>query len=227
MTHMFVRLHFRKKLSSVQDLRPIVFSMQSFIHTALMRDSGYFHIWISSVKGQPFFQINQDKAYFISFLQEHLSPRQALSEFSSVPHGFAQAIDLLAFSLTDKGVHILLFTSRKQSIEDFGQTILLSYATYIQAQQEMPILPFDSLFIFDTLAGRHEALNVSRDIHLLHEDWRGDRYSSIGFYLDDRRGDWMRPYRVTSLFKNAPRRYVQFLKSQDTQRDRIFEYLET
>ena len=201
--------------------------MQSFIHTALLRDSGYFHIWISSVKGQSFFEDTQDKAFFISVLQEYLSPRTMLQEFSSTPKGFAHTIDLLAFSLTAKGVHLLLFTSQKNSIEIFGQAILLSYAAYIQDKHLVPNLPFDSLFIFDNLAGRHEALNVSRDIHLLHEDWRGDRYSSIGFYLDDRRGDWMRPYRLTSLFHNAPRRYVQFLKSQSTESDRIFEYIET
>jgi len=227
MTHIFVRLHFRKKLSIVQDLQPIVLSMQSFIHTALMRDSGYFHIWISSVKSHSFFPDAKDKAFFLSLLQENLSPQNTLQEFSSTPRGYAHTIDLLAYSLTEKGVHLLIFTSKKASIEAFGQTILLSYASYMQDTHCILVLPFDSLFIFDTLAGRHEALNVSRDMHLLHEDWRGDRYSSIGFYLDDRRGDWMRPYRLTTLFHNTPRRYVQFLKSQETERDRIFEYLET
>ena len=79
--------------------------------------------------------------------------------------------------------------------------------------------------MFDRLAGRHEALCVSKEIHLLHEQWRYDRYSSIGFYLDDRRGDWMRPYRLTSLFNAQPKQYLQFIKSQETESDRIFEYI--
>lgn len=81
--------------------------------------------------------------------------------------------------------------------------------------------------MFDKLIGRHEALNVSKEIHLLHDDWRHDRYSSIGFYLDDRRGDWMRPYRLMTLFNAKPKQYLRFLRSQETEPDRIFEYIET
>lgn len=201
--------------------------MQSFIQTALMRDSGYFHIWITAAIGQSFFVTNHDKAFFISLLQDSLSPRTNMQEFSPQPQGFASRIDLLAYSLTVTGVHLLIFTPKKTSIEEFGQVILLQYAAYIQTGRHSLALPFNSLFMFDSLAGRHEALDVSRDIHLLHEDWRGDRYSSIGFYLDDRRGDWMRPHRLTFLFHNKARRYVHFLKSQETEKDRIFEYLET
>jgi len=227
MTHIFAGAYFCKKLIIVQDPRPIVLYMQSFLHTALLRDSGYFHIWMSAVEGRSFFDNDQAKAFFITLLQDNLSPRARLQELSLQPIGFAHAIDLLAFSLTERGVHLLIYTKNKKSIEELGQVLLLSYLSYLQGQPGLSKLPFHSLFIFDGLAGRHEALYVSRDIHLLHEDWRGDRYSSIGFYLDDRRGDWMRPYRITTLFNNVPRRYVQLIKSQKTQPDVIFEYLET
>ena len=103
----------------------------------------------------------------------------------------------------------------------------MSYSKYVQDQHIITNLPFDTIFIFDKLNGRHEALNISKEIHLLHDNWRYDRYSSIGFYLDDRRGDWMRPYRLTSLFGAKPKQYLKFLKSQETESDRVFEYLET
>lgn len=198
--------------------------MQSFLNNALIQDCGYFHVWISGVKDQVFFRNNNDKAFFLTLMQDNLSPRTMLSDLPVRRR--LHEVELLAYSLTLTGVHLLVYTTRKQAIEELGQILLLSYAAYIHADGTFGVLPFDSIFIFDNLVGRHEALQVSREIHLLHEDWRNDRYSSIGFYLDDRRGDWMSPHRLTSLFDNKPRRYIHFLKSPETERDRIFEYLE-
>lgn len=210
-----------------QDEKPIVSLMQSFLHGALLYDSGYFHVWISSVEGVSFFESGDDKAFFISLLQDVLSPRKGLDELNGGSHGYASTIDLLAYSLTATGVHLLIHTTRKSVIEDFGQTLLLSYQGHIQERSTRKQLPFDTVFMFDKLAGRHQALDVSREIHLLHDEWRYDRYSSIGFYLDDRRGDWMRPYRLTCLFGGKPKQYLRFIKSLKTENDRIFEYIET
>ena len=201
--------------------------MQSFLHGALHHDSGYFHVWISSVHDTSFFMNDGDKAFFIGLLQDNLSPRMKLETRKVQPVGYSSEIDLLAYSLTETGIHLLVHTLRKTAIEELGQILLLSYEEYLYAQHTVTQLPFDTIFIFDKLLGRHEALNVSREIHLLHEDWRNDRYSSIGFYLDDRRGDWMRPYRLTSLFDNKSRNYLRFIKSQATESDRVFEYIET
>jgi hypothetical protein len=201
--------------------------MQSFLHGALLHDSGYFHIWISAVEGMNFFDNDEDRAFFMTIIQDNLSPRKKLSELSVKIHGYSSDIDLLAYSLTTMGVHLLMYTSRKSAIEEFGQTLLFSYQSFIQQRSASTQLSFDTIFIFDKLIGRHEALNVSREIHFLHEDWRYDRYSSIGFYLDDRRGDWMRPYRLIALFGGKPKQYLRFMKSQETESDRVFEYLET
>lgn len=201
--------------------------MQSFLHGSLLHDSGYFHVWISAVEGGIFFESSDDKAFFITLLQDALSPRNKLHELTLHAANYSSDIDLLAYSLTSTGAHLLVYTTKKQSIEYLGQTLLFSFQSHLQQKQNIDTLPFDTIFVFDKLAGRHEALNVSREIHLLHEDWRNDRYSSIGFYLDDRRGDWMRPYRLTSLFEAKPRLYVRFLKSQVTESDRVFEYIET
>ncbi|RWZ78274.1 MAG: hypothetical protein EOT05_00715 [Candidatus Microsaccharimonas sossegonensis] len=201
--------------------------MQSFLHESLLHNSGYFHVWVSSTEHAVFFPRNEDKAFFMTMLQDSLSPRAKLSDLHFRLSGYASEIELLAYSLTETGVHLLVHTIRKAAIEELGQSLLFSYQTYLQRQLSVSQLPFNTIFMFDKLAGRHEALQVSREIHLLHAEWRYDRYSSIGFYLDDRRGDWMKPYRLTSLFNAQPKQYLRFIKSQKTESDRIFEYIET
>src|SRR5690606_10730899 len=61
------------------------------------------------------------------------------------------------------------------------------------------------------LAGPHAALQQSVVLHLQHTDWEYDRYSSIGFYLHDRRGDWMHLWRLSQLYANDSTHYQMLL----------------
>lgn len=189
--------------------------------------SGYYHLWISSIEGQSFFLTSLDKAYFLSLLKTALSPYDRLSSFNLTSNTLAIEIDLLAYSLTESGVHLLVYTIRKEALDELGQQLQITYARYIQQRMSYPSLPFETIFIFDHLAGPHEALNISREIHLLHDDWRYDRYSSIGFYVDDRRGDWIRLWRLARLYDNQPERYLEYLKSPETETDKIFSFIQT
>lgn len=189
--------------------------------------SGYYHLWLSSIEDQAFFLKSIDKAYFISLLQSALSPYDRLRPFDFSANPLAVEIDLLAYSLTENGVHLLVYTIRKKTLGELGQLLQTQYAAYIQKQMDYASLPFESIFIFDHLAGPHEALAISREIHLLHDDWRYDRYSSIGFYLDDRRGDWIRLWRLARLYDNQPSHYLEYLKSPETETDKIFAFIQT
>lgn len=190
-------------------------------------DCGYYHLWIASVEDVPFFADRLDKARFLSLLQSTLSPRHRLQQFSRHEDILSVEVSLLAYSLTKTGVHLLVHSLRKQAVTELGERLLLEYAHLLNQGSALPSLPFDSLFIYDRLAGPHEALTVSREIHLLHRQWRQDRYSSIGFYLDDRRGDWMSLWRLTRLYDNDASQYLRYLLAAETESDKIFEFIQT
>ena len=184
----------------------------------------YYHVWIAAAKDQVFFHNSYDKAFFISLFQDYLSPRAGMGEWSGRHQGYAAELDLIVYSLTDFGVNLLVCSSSTEAVEDFGQALLSHYAAYLSQQQAWEVLPFDTIFTYDHLADEHEALSISRDIHLLHDNWQSDRYSSIGFYIDDRRGDWMQPWRLTNLFNNDREWYFNFM--QDDSDQPAFETLE-
>jgi hypothetical protein len=190
----------------------------------------YYHLWIAAAKDQVFFGSVTDKAFFIALFQDYLSPRANLGQWSRRHQGYAQELDLIVYSLTDFGVNLLLCTSDTEAIEDFGQALLSHYATYLSQQTNWEKLPFDTIFTYDHLADEHEALAISRDIHLLHRNWRSDRYSSIGFYIEDRRGDWMQPWRLTNLFHNDAEWYLNFMQDDSgtvPAENFEFEFIET
>lgn len=184
----------------------------------------YYHLWIAAAKDQVFFQTNLDKALVISLFQKLLSPRSGLKN----PHNYSGELNIIAYSLTDFGMNLLLSAASAKAVEDFGQDLLTRYAHYLQEQRTWEILPFDTIFAYDILQDEHEALAISREIHLLHEDWRNDRYSSIGFYLDDRRGDWLSPWRLADLYDNDSIWYQNFLMDEGTHSEAsALEFIQT
>lgn len=183
---------------------------------------GYYHLWISSVEDETLFTRSFDKARFLSLIQRTFSLNIDRERCLS-PNNLAVETSLLAYSLTETSIHLLIYSLRKSAIDELGEKLLFNYAQLISA----PRLPFDTLVIYDHLAGPHSALNVSREIHLLHKNWRHNRYSSIEFYLDDRQSDWVSTWRLSRLYKNQSNEYARYLKSVETETDRIFQFIQT
>jgi len=187
-----------------------------------IEEGSYYHLWIAAAHDSLFFQSNLDKACVISIFQNILSPRNQNVRSDSV--------SLVAYSLTDFGMNLLLYAKKKDVVEGFGQVLLLQYAAYLTEQRSWEVLPFDTIFTNDRLKDEHEALVISKQIHLLHHYWRNDRYSSIGFYLDDRRGDWIQPWRLVALFNNDRSWYEHYLKDElpyEKTSSPELEYIET
>lgn len=169
---------------------------------------GYYHVTIRHNKHGRLLCSNNERAYIVSQLQDLLSPRLLIVEVPSYTQ-LASCIDLFAFSIRASEIQLVLFAIDKQIAHDFIQTLihrLLQYQSECTPSTSIKDLS-NTLIQFKRLTGPHQALAATTTLHLLHEDWEYDRYSSIGFYLHDRRGDWMRTWRLTQLYDNTVEQY--------------------
>ena len=159
-----------------------------------------------------FFKTNNERAFVGVQIQQLLAARSVLED-PLYAKSLAHHIDLLAFSISEEGIQLLVYCIDISSLQHLISLLLQrlnqyrsEYKLYAN-QQDM-----QSSISIRKLAGEHEALSLSTDIHLLHKDWEFDRYSSIGFYLHDRRGDWMKLRRLTKLYDNDSLTYRDFLR---------------
>ena len=192
--------------------------MTGYSLRALIEEAGYFHLWLAATKRNTFFESDLEKAFFLLQLQRLLT-----SGWKGIDRPFP--VELLAFSLTPDGAHLLVYTQRKPLLEHLCHTLFQRYADYLTYRGSNT--PLDPLLIIDSLTGAHEALNVSREIHLLHEDWPRTHHSSIGYYLGERHAPWVRTQRLSELFQHSPDNYHKLLESRPTEHDRIFDFIET
>lgn len=179
-----------------------------------METGVYYHLSINALPDRLLFEDSLDKAYFICLLQDYVSPRDHMSVYKESVHRLAD-VDVIVFSLRNTTVDLVVYAARLESVELFGQNLLEQYIVYLNQQKShsRTALPFDTIFSHHKLEDEKQALKLSRQLHLMHDDWRYDRYSSIGFFVDDRRGDWLQPWRLTSLFGNDPQWYLKFLQT--------------
>ncbi|MGH7218147.1 MAG: hypothetical protein ACREGE_01730 [Candidatus Microsaccharimonas sp.] len=174
---------------------------------------GYYYVTLRQAAPGRFLQSNNERAFIISQLQDLLSPRLLLN---SVPahKQLASCIDLLAFSVRDTGVDLLLFSIDKSIAIECLQHLTRRLMQY-QSEYGYSSFPgkhaLAPLVHIQKLIGPHQALAKSVNIHLLHDNWEFDRYSSIGFYLHDRRGDWMRTWRLAALYEHSVEQYAALI----------------
>jgi len=180
--------------------------------TNIEETNGYYHIKICSATSNRFFYTNNERAFIGVQFQQLLAARSVLED-PLYAKSLAHHIDLLAFSISKSGVHLLAYCIDVSSMQHLI-SILLERLYQYRSEYGLPAkhLNEKASISIERLAGQHEALSLSATIHLLHEDWEYDRYSSIGFYLHDRRGDWMKLWRLTQLYDNDTATYRGFIQ---------------
>ena len=166
---------------------------------------GYFSVRVSKQGGTLLLRSNSERAFVLAQLQDLLGVRTLLEDPESRKRLSAH-VDLLAYSINGSHVQLLIFSLSRTDARALSTIIKQRLQQYQSEYCDYRTAQAHSISI-KRLRGKHQALSQSIDIHCAHQDWEYDRYSSIGFYLHDRRGDWMRIWRLSKLFDNDPEIY--------------------
>ncbi len=166
---------------------------------------GYFHVSITADGPLACLRRNTERAFVVAQLQNLLSPRLILNEFPA-HRQLASCVDLLAFSIRKEKIELILFAIDVSLCQYINKIICSTLEEHVnEAASPYTRRTFQSRT--RQLRGPHHALAKTCALHLNHGDWEHDRYSSIGFYLHDRRGDWMRLWRMSALYEQDPENY--------------------
>lgn len=196
------------------------FYSKNMEHEDELSGAGYYTATLQLRHGGRLLRSNNERAFVISQLQDALR-RYTTLEDPTIRHQLASHIDLLAFSITGEEIALILFSIHRpatQALLDFIAKRLEEYQTEWPTRRiAQKIQPYEFVATIRHLTGPHAALAQSVALHLRHSDWEYDRYSSIGFYLHDRRGDWMHLWRLSRLYENDNTRYRMLIMAKISQ----------
>lgn len=187
--------------------------MKSEIKPHPQATHGYFHVRIVNTGPASLLSSNNERAFIVSQLQDLLSHRLLLDALPAHKQ-LASCIDLAAFSITRDAINLVVFSIDVSITSYFINCLSARLSQYRSDLSPSSLIREQSSNLqagITRLRGPHHALQQTIKLHLLHNDWEYDRYSSIGFYLHDRRGDWMRTWRIAKLYDQDPRQYHALL----------------
>lgn len=192
------------------------------MRTQQLPSHGYYQITITARSSLRLMYTNNERAFVVSQLQDLLSPRLLLDSIPAHKQ-LASCIDLLAFSITGEAITLIAFSIDAPLTARFAQYVTSKLSEY---QSEYTPDRFmnesDARITLKKLRGPHQALEYTVTLHATHPNWEYDRYSSIGFFLHDRRGDWMRIWRLTKLYENDTSHYRLLLNQHQEAKNRSF-----
>lgn len=171
--------------------------------------AGYYLITLRPSTQSVLLANNSERAFVISCLQDSLTMR-LYPEIQRPSRTMSAHIDLLAFSILKEAIQLVVFAIAPTSAQSLAMLLHQNIQQHKDEWMYEQSPSKDHLHIKTSLrklAGQHDALQTSVQLHINHLDWEYDRYSSIGFFLHDRRGDWMRLWRLTHLYENDANNY--------------------
>lgn len=166
--------------------------------------NGYYHLSIQTRNQyQP-----SNKPTFLYLLTHYLSPRIKFNSNDDVIYRYSDSLDLLAFSIDDNRFELVIHTVSNRILRHFLGTLKRDFCFYTNN---------DCCISVHQLTSQQAALEKTISVHKMIPQSRYTPYSSLGFYVNDRRGDWVRLWRMANLLgEDFSAKYQKLLDSTES-----------
>lgn len=182
----------------------------------------YYHIYNRGVNKRLIFSDNKDYTVFLSLLKRYLSKQPCLNKVGGEYPHYYEKIELLAFCLMPNHFHLLVYQhSEEQAIARFLQSVCTAYTMYFNKKNERVGPLFQGRFRASKISSDNYLQHISRYIHLNPVDYKKYEWSSLPYYLQNHKAEWLVPKRIREIFEND--NYSAFLEDYEDYRRSLEE----
>lgn len=175
----------------------------------LTPSEGYYEITIKAEHKHRYEDIissNSERASILVNLQDILGENYDPPGKNILIDRLNTNISLLGFSINRNRVSLVVFSLSHADAANLSVVIINNLSSFQEESAELKQLaPMNARI--KKLLGPHDALQRCSKLHASHTAWEYDKYSSIGFYLNERKGSWMDIWRLSKLYNNDPEEY--------------------
>ena len=172
----------------------------------------YYHIYSRGAAKQPIFNNEYDYDVFLSLLKRYLSQKETKSLSRHVYPNYGHRLKLLSYCLIQNHIHLLIYQEDERAIVDFMRSLMTSYSMYFNKTYKRVGRLFESHYLASLIDQQNYLEHISRYIHLNPKNWKTNNKSSLDFYLERRRADWVSTDAILEIFDNNPKKYLSFLE---------------
>lgn len=171
----------------------------------------YYHVYARGNARRRIFLDESDYLKFLDLLSRYLAPEEVRNSVGISYPNFYNKTDLLAYCLMPNHFHLLIYQRHIGDLTSLMQSVMTSYSRYFNLKYKRSGPLYESRFRASLISDESYLEHISRYIHLNPKKWRDYEYSSLPYYLQQDTVSWVRPQRITSMFR-TPKEYLSFLE---------------
>ncbi|OGL37203.1 hypothetical protein A3B63_03310 [Candidatus Saccharibacteria bacterium RIFCSPLOWO2_01_FULL_49_22] len=181
----------------------------------------YYHVYNRGVEERVIFPEKADYVVFLSLLKRYLG-KEISQDIAGRQHpNYSGEISLLAFCLMPNHFHLLVYQSKKNSMTRLLRGVCTAYAMYFNKKYKRVGHLFQNRFKAAMITKDSYLLHISRYIHLNPDKYLTWEFSSLPYYLSNKKASWVDPLPILELFNQGE--YEEFLEDYLDYRQSLIE----
>jgi putative transposase len=183
-------------------------------------DNTFYHVYARGVNKQTIFAEDADYIFFEWLLKRYLSHDEITNKRGVPYQKFHDTLTLISYCIMPNHFHMLVDQAQAGAMQHLMRGVMSSYSRYFNRKYDRTGHLFENTYRASRINDDKYLLHISRYIHLNPPGWRTYPHSSIGYFLGDRRADWIHPTKVLELFA-SPVEYLSFTQDYEPTRDEL------
>ena len=181
----------------------------------------YYHIYNRGVNKNNIFLDQKDRVVFLGLIKRYLSNKAEKKPNRQAYPNYHQDIELLAFCLMNNHFHFFVFQESSTAITDFMKSLSVAYSMYFNKRYNRVGAVFQQRYRAVRIVSDSQLLHVSRYIHMNPQNYESYKWSSLPYFLNQKKADWIQPDKVLELFDKNNADYMEFLREYENRREEL------
>ncbi len=174
----------------------------------------YYHVYNRGVEKRKIFIDDEDYRVFLNLLKRYLDHEPKLDKSGRQYDHLYGRVELLTYCLMPNHFHLLIYVHDATAMQRLFRGVATSYTGYFNKKYQRVGPLFQDRYKASMILNDSYLLHISRYIHLNPKAWRSWAYSSLPYYLGDKKSSWILPKRITDLF-NDKAEYLEFVSDYE------------
>jgi putative transposase len=179
----------------------------------------YYHLYNRGVNKQDIFLEPEDRFYFLSLFERHLSNEDESDSHKRPFTKFDTEVELIAFCLMSNHFHLLCYLKEPEGLIHLMRSVMTAYTMYFNKKYRRTGGLYEGIFLASRITNDAYLWHVSRYIHLnpmdTGQDFRQYPYSSIDYFVGNRHASWLHPEKLVQTASEKDQ-YLEFVSDYQT-----------
>lgn len=169
----------------------------------------FYHVYNRGVEKRAIFQDDEDFRVYLNLFKRYLNKKPVKDPSGREYEWLHERIELLAYCLMSSHYHLLVYTHDDMAMVRLLRGVNTSYTIYFNKKYRRIGPLFQDRYKASYLGEDKYLVHISRYIHLNPIQWRSWPYSSLPYYLKQRKAAWIRPKRILGFVNDDYLSFVQ------------------